>query len=228
MHTKKKLIIDFAGQWGAGKTYVKNRILKHLSETHKCCDLSDYILSVKDTCDFLISSPLTCIASVAFIAECIPKNYSAMCRLLRIWFNTQIKIKKAASLEHDFFFVDEGVFQRFRHIRSLSIRKKTFEKIPDFIKRSFFYPDLTIFITTDFDISEKRRLRRDSGKKKFRKKALKTNALKTLGLLGEDLLAAQNKGFIKTLTYNNNIDGQFDISLLNKIHGFYQMQETLK
>lgn len=223
MKKKKTTIIDFSGKAGAGKTYVKNEILKRLSVDHKCLDLSDYVLSVREHFNFFLTAPSATTASLAFILFSVPRSYRAMCRMLRTWFSIQIKIKKALTLNCGFFFIDEGLLRKLSLMRAHTLRKFTFEGLPAFIKKSFFYPDLTVFVTADFDLCEKRRMARDAGTKKFKPRGPQKRGLTAVEELQRDILAAEKSGFAKVIPYDNN--GEFDVSIIEQIYNLRKIQK---
>jgi len=223
MEKKKPVIIDFVGKSGAGKTFVKNQLLKHMTADRTCFDISDIKITAKDCFAFFLTAPKTCLASLALIFFNIPNSYYSMLKLLKKWFTAQIKIQKASTLNHDVVLNCEGLFIRINWIRKRTLKKVTIETMPDSIKKKFFYPDITIFVTADFDLSEHRRLQRNFAEKKnFRpKRAKKNSVFNFLKYLQQDLLAAEKSGLIKKVLYYNN-DGDFDISLVEQINQLLQ------
>lgn len=214
--TKKKtpLIIDFVGRSGSGKTYVKNEVLKHLSSDYKCFDFSDYEIPLRDYFIFILTAPRAFTASLYLVFFHIPRDLKHMFTLLKKWLVVQIKIKKARTiLDYDFVLSDEGFFKWLAIIRRLTLKKLVFSKIPDFIKKNFFYPDLTISVETDFYTVQKRReIRGLPPRKKIRTPA---KFMEYQENVRKDLSCAEEMEFTRVIYYNNN--GEFDVSLIKDI-----------
>lgn len=211
----KPLIVDLSGKAGAGKTYVKDKLIEHLSCEYKCVDLSDYILSVKDFVVFVISKPINFLLSVLFVFLFIPKGYSWLSTCLRWWVKIQVMIMKGKTLTCDFVFIDEGLFRRISLIRMHSFRRVLFKNIPVLFRNNFFYPDITVFVTAGYDICEYRRMNRDKGKRRFKLPGNKKKGLIVIEDLERDIEFAEKKGIVKILRYHN--EGEFDTSLRAEI-----------
>ncbi len=110
MKNKKPLVIDFVGRAGSGKTYIKNRILEHLSDRYRCVDLSEYSVTAKDYGNFALNAPESFMSSLFLILFNIPRSYASMLKLFRKWFACQIKINRAHSMNCDIVANDEGLF----------------------------------------------------------------------------------------------------------------------
>jgi len=211
----KPVIIDFVGRAGAGKTYVKNQFFRRLSSDYRCLDLSDTDVTIGDYCNFIISAPSAFIASLSLIFFNIPRSYLSMLKLFRKWFACQIKIRKASTLNYDFVTNDEGLFIWWGWLTDLTLRKITFERLSDRMKRSFFYPDITVFVTADFSLSEFRRKRRDLDKRSVESKKKEERIFKGLKIIKKNLLAAEEMEVTKVIYYNNDMDS--GVSLVDKI-----------
>jgi hypothetical protein len=212
------LIIDFVGRAGAGKTHVKNELLKELSEEYKCVDLSEACVTAKDYLDFIFTAPGAFLSSLKLILFNIPRSYPSMLKLFRKWFRTQIKLKKAHALDCDCVMNDEGLFIWWNWITNNTLKKITFCALPDDVKKEFFYPDLVFSVTADFGISEERRLKRDAGRKSSKKASKKKHIYDGQKLLLNNLQKAEKLGLVKVVNYNN--EGRPDISLFNDIRAW--------
>lgn len=218
MKTRNSLIIDFSGKAGAGKTFVKNGLLKSLSSGNRCLDLSDCALTAKEHFQFFLAVPGAALVSLAFILSAVPRSYADMCRMMRTWFSIQIRIWKAANTDYDFYFIDEGFFRKLSLMRTHALRKPGFDELPAFVKSNLLYPDLTVLVTADFDLCESRRMARDSGTVKFRPRGPRKSGLAAVSGLEKDILDAEESGFVKVLRYDNN--GIFDASLADRVTAF--------
>ncbi|MCX8082785.1 MAG: hypothetical protein N3D17_05265 [bacterium] len=212
---KRPLIIDLSGKAGAGKTYVKDKLIQYLSPGYKCVDLSDYILTEKDFLDFVISRPVSFFLSILFVLLFIPKGYRWMCTCLRWWIKMQIMIIKGKSLKCDFVFIDEGLFRRISLIRMYSFRRVLFENIPVLFRKHFLYPDITVFVMANYDMCEKRRMERDRNTNRFKLPGNKRKGLIIIDDLGKDIDYAEKTGIVKVLRYNN--EREFEMSVLAEL-----------
>ncbi|MBN1445563.1 MAG: hypothetical protein JW957_05605 [Candidatus Omnitrophica bacterium] len=215
-HKTKPFIIDFAGRSGSGKTYVKNEVLKHLSSDYRCFDLSDYEVPLHDYFVFILTAPKSFIASLYLIFFHIPRDLKHMFTLLKKWLIVQIKIKKARTLDYNFILSDEGFFKWFAIIRRLSLKKLVFAKIPDSVKKNFFYPDLTISVEADFDTVQNRRKIRGLPPRKKRKTPAKFKEYQEN--VRKDLFCAEKMELTRAIFYNNN--EKFDVSLINAVRDY--------
>ncbi len=220
------LVIDLVGKSGAGKTYVKQMLMEELSGRHTCVDISDERVSAIDYLDFILTSPGAFAASIMLVAGHVPVTFRKTLKLMRKWMGTQVRLKKAVSLECDFVLNDEGLFIWLQWIRGGTLRNFSFRTLSRAAKESFYYPGLTLFVTADFGLSEERRIARDTGKKRHRNKKLEKKEEKVLSVflnnLGEDLAAAHEEGFFRVIRYNNT--GNFDRSLIDKILAFKEVR----
>ncbi|MCM8761937.1 MAG: hypothetical protein NC905_05445 [Candidatus Omnitrophica bacterium] len=214
-NSKKPLIIDLSGKAGAGKTYVKDNLIQHLSSKYRCIDFSSYILSVNDFITFIVSMPLNFLCSILFVFMFIPKGYKWLSACLRWWIKMQIMIMKSRTLNGDFVFIDEGLFRRISLLRMHSLRRAPFEKTPHFFRKNFLYPDITIFVTADYDTCEARRMERDKETGRFKLPGNKRKGILVVEDLKRDIVFAEKKGIVKVLRYYN--EGEFNVSLIDEI-----------
>lgn len=212
---KSSLIIDLSGKAGAGKTYLKNKLIQTLSPEYKCIDLSDYVFSVKDFVDFFIYKPFLFFSSVAFVFLFIPKKYKDLSVNLRRWVKMQMKIIKGRALDCDFVFIDEGFFRRVSLLRMRSFRKTSFGNTPALFRKTFFYPNMTIFVTADYDLCENRRMGRDRGTSRYAMPGDKREGLVIMEDLKNDIEFAEKTGIVKILRYHN--EEEFNTSLITEI-----------
>ncbi|MCM8821125.1 MAG: hypothetical protein NC932_04155 [Candidatus Omnitrophica bacterium] len=212
---KKTLIIDLSGKAGAGKTYIKDKLIQYLSSEYRCIDFSNYILSVNDFTIFVVSKPLNFLYSIFFIFMFIPKGYKWLSACLRWWIKMQIMIMKSKTLNSDFVFIDEGIFRRISLLRMHSLRRIPFEKTPSIFRKNFLYPDITIFVTANYDTCETRRMERDRGTGRFKQPVDRKKGLVVIEDLKNDIAFAEKEGIVKVLQYHN--EGEFKSSLATEV-----------
>jgi hypothetical protein len=217
MGKRTPLIIDFIGLAGAGKTHVKNRLLSRLSADFRCVDLSDVRISTDEGLNFCLAEPEICLASLKIVCAKIPRRCVGIIRGLRKWLKFQVQVKKAAGLDCDAVFLDEGFVYMLGWITNHGWRELSFREVLNASRRKFYAPDLTIVVTADFDLVENRKkIRARARARKYRPVASKNTAAAKLEILQKRLTAAREAGLIgKILYYENN--GAFDLSLADNI-----------
>ncbi|HNS32381.1 MAG TPA: hypothetical protein PKN36_05350 [bacterium] len=213
---KKRVIIDFAGKAGVGKTYVKNKILEHICSCYNCIDLSDARIKAIDCFYFIWNAPGVLLASLALVFSNVPETYWGMFRALKKWLAFQIQLQKVSRTDCGVAVIDESFLGWLGWIRNRTLKKITFERMPFSMKKRFFYPDITVFVKADYDLCETRRTLRDIERKRKRRfKRAKYLGLQSLNYLEKDLRSAEDEGFIKVVIYENK--GKFDNSILKEI-----------
>ena len=126
----------------------------------------------------------------------------------------QMKIIKGRALDCDFVFIDEGFFRRVSLLRMRSFRKTSFGNTPALFRKTFFYPDMTIFVTADYDLCENRRMGRDRGTSRYAMPEDKREGLVIMEDLKNDIEFAEKTGIVKILRYHN--EEEFNTSLITE------------